>query len=75
MKRTTTYKEIQTSVEELARKSAHTIDMGIAWMFLVDEYIPKAQILNKKINLSIWDKRTRGGKYIALKEKEFYEKQ
>ena len=73
------YNEIEKLIEEAARVISRDLDMDILWScYIVNDFVPEAKRLNshlKNKGYMIFDRRTRGGKYIAQKEKEFYTKE
>jgi len=75
MSRKTTYDLLHHYVEELAKRVSFEMDIDAAWLLESEKFIKKARQLNAKFGgRKIFDKRTRGGKYLAQKKEEFEEK-
>lgn len=76
MNKKTIYDILHHYIEELAKGVSFKMDIDVAWLLLESEkFIKKAKQLNAKFGgKKIFDKRTRGGKYLAQKKKEFEER-
>lgn len=66
----TTYKTINTVTRQLAETAGRVMDFHAWWMLAFNDYISHADELNKESGLSIFDGRTRGGRYLKRQERE-----
>lgn len=63
------FEDFEKFADDMAKKMARAIDSELLWNISCDEVMAEATKMNGGKN--IYDRRTRGGKYLAAKKKEF----